>query len=40
MSREDEKEKIYIREEIIKEIEKASLHKLKLIYQFIKTLMA
>lgn len=40
MPREDEKEKIYIREEITKELKKASLHKLKLIYQFIKTLMA
>lgn len=40
MLREDEEKKIYIRKEITKEIEKANLHKLKLIYQFIKTLMA
>ncbi len=40
MSREDEDKKMYIREEIAKEIEKANLHKLKLIYHFIKTLMA
>lgn len=40
MSREDEEKKMYIREEITKEIKKANLQKLKLIYQFVKTLMA
>lgn len=40
MSHEDEKKIIYLREEIIEMIKQVDLRRLKLIYQYIKALMA